>query len=211
MKSTCVPEKVVEVLAHAGRLISLLSIHNAVMSVSKEISSKIRTEVHTLRAAFTYNNFNITFKTSQPTLENWSSFVSATSATVVPLFGIDESNAIALKYSAELWASDHRNPLLLVTLLMNKMRAMMDLHKKDTYSCQINPTKPSPRTTAFGWHVRAILVNQHQKFKHFLMDLGEPETIKRIPILTTHQIPCHAMDIKQLMTDGNVKVLEYLF
>ncbi|KAG2090511.1 hypothetical protein BD769DRAFT_1395807 [Suillus cothurnatus] len=48
MKSTCVPEKVVEVLAHAGLSISLSSIHNAVMSVSKEISSKIRSEVHTL-------------------------------------------------------------------------------------------------------------------------------------------------------------------
>ncbi|KAG2099445.1 hypothetical protein BD769DRAFT_1631167 [Suillus cothurnatus] len=128
MKSTCVPEKVVEVLAHAGLLISLSSIHNAVTSVSKEISSKIRT--------FAYDNFNITFKTFQPTLENQSSFVSATSATVVPLFSINESNAIALKY--------HRNPLPSVTPLMNEMRAMMDLHKKDTYSCQINPTKPSP-------------------------------------------------------------------
>jgi hypothetical protein len=211
MKSTCVPEKVVEVLAHAGLSISLSSIHNAVMSVSKEISSKIRSEVHTLWAAFAYNNFNITFKTSQPTLENWSSFVSTTSATVVPLFGIDESNAIALKCSAELWASDHRNPLLSVTPLMNKMRAMMDLHKKDTYSHQINPTKPSPWTAAFAWHVWAILINQHQKFKHFLMDLGELETIKRIPIHTTHQIPCRAMDIKQSTTDGNVKVLEDLF
>lgn len=144
MKSTCVPEKVVEVLAHAGLSISLSSIHNAVTSVSKEISSKIRSEVRTLRAAFAYDNFDIAFKTSQPTLENRSSFVSATSATVVPLFGIDESNAIALKCSAELWASDHRNPLLSVTPLMNEMRTMMDLHKKDTYSRQINLTKPSP-------------------------------------------------------------------
>ncbi|KAG2034845.1 hypothetical protein BDR03DRAFT_935057 [Suillus americanus] len=178
MKSTCVPEKVVEVLAHAGLSISLSSIHNAVTSVSKEISSKIRSEVRALQAAFTYNNFNIAFKTSQPTLENQSSFVSATSATVVPLFGINESNAVALKCSAQLWASDHRNPLPSVTPLMNEMRAMMDLHKKDTYSHQINPTKPT------------ILINQHQKFKHFLKDLGKPETIKRIPVHTTYQIPC---------------------
>lgn len=144
MKSTCVLEKVVEVLAHAGLLISLLSIHNAVMSVSKEIGRKIKSEVCTLQAAFAYDNFNIAFKTSQPTLENRSSFMSATSATVVPLFGIDESNAIALKCPAQLWASDHRNPLPSVMPLMNEMRMMMELHKKDTYSRQINPTKPSP-------------------------------------------------------------------
>ncbi|KAG1895706.1 uncharacterized protein F5891DRAFT_928633, partial [Suillus fuscotomentosus] len=211
MKSTSVPEKVVEVLAHAGLSISLSSIHNAVMSVSKEISSKIRSEVCTLRAAFTYDNFDIAFKTSQPTLENWSSFVSATAATVVLLFGIDESNTITLKCSAQLWASDHRNTLLSVTPLMNEMRTMMDPYKKDTYSRQINPTKPSPQTAAFAWHVQAILINQYQKFKHFLKDLGEPETIKRIPVHMTHQIPCCVMDIKQSMTDGNIEVLEDLF
>lgn len=37
MKSTCVPEKVAEVLAHAGLSISLSSIHNAITSISKEI------------------------------------------------------------------------------------------------------------------------------------------------------------------------------
>ncbi|KAG2053199.1 hypothetical protein BDR06DRAFT_886467, partial [Suillus hirtellus] len=48
MKSTYVPEKVVEVLAYAGLSISLSSIHNTVTSALKEISSKIRSEVCTI-------------------------------------------------------------------------------------------------------------------------------------------------------------------
>ncbi|KAG2084330.1 uncharacterized protein F5147DRAFT_748810 [Suillus discolor] len=41
--------------------------------------------------------------------------------------------------------------------------------------------------------------------------LDEPETIQRIPIHKTNQIPCRSMNIKQSTTDGNVEVLENLF
>ncbi|KAG1846481.1 hypothetical protein C8R48DRAFT_616268, partial [Suillus tomentosus] len=90
MRSACVPEKVVEVFAHAGLSISLTSIHNAVSSISREISSKIKREVRTLQAGFAYDNFDIQFKAAQPTLEHRGSFVSATSATVIPLYGIND-------------------------------------------------------------------------------------------------------------------------
>ncbi|KIK77771.1 hypothetical protein PAXRUDRAFT_165769 [Paxillus rubicundulus Ve08.2h10] len=72
MKSTCVPKKVIKVLAHAGLLISLSLIYNTVSSISKEISVKIKKEVHTLHAAFAYDNFNIAFKAAQPPLKNCS-------------------------------------------------------------------------------------------------------------------------------------------
>ncbi|KAG2109581.1 uncharacterized protein F5147DRAFT_575834, partial [Suillus discolor] len=90
MKSTGVPEKVIEVMAHAGLSVSLSTIYNMVTSISKEISRDIKREVRTLRAAFAYDNFDIAFNVAQPTLENRSSFVSATSATVIPLYGVDE-------------------------------------------------------------------------------------------------------------------------
>ncbi|KAG2088261.1 hypothetical protein BD769DRAFT_1372518 [Suillus cothurnatus] len=96
MKSTCVPEKVVEVFVHTGLSISLTSIHNAVSSISKEIDSKIKHEVQTLQAGFAYDNFDIQFKAAQPTLEHQGCFVSATSATVIPLYGIDNDNVDAL-------------------------------------------------------------------------------------------------------------------
>jgi len=92
MKSTCVLEKVIEVMAHAGLSVSPSTIYNMVTSISKEISCNIKKEVCMLCAAFTYDNFDITFDVAQPTLETRSFFVSATSATVIPLYGIDDSN-----------------------------------------------------------------------------------------------------------------------
>lgn len=211
MKSMCVPEKAIEVLAHAGLSISLSSIHNVVTSMSKEISSTIRKEVHTLHAAFAYNNFDIVFNTAQPSLENRSSFVSATSATVVPLHGVDDSNCHVLRSSAALWACDPRNTSPSSFPLMNEMRSFLALHKNDTYNRTSDPTKHSPRNAAFAWHIRSILVHHAAGFRQFQDNLGEPESVLRIPIHKTTQIPCRAMNIKQSTTDGNVEVLDNLF
>src|ERR1700720_168192 len=88
--STSVLEKVVETLAHAGLSISLSSIHNVISSLSKEAAIRIKLIVQTLTAAFAYDNFNINFVTAQPTLEHETKFISVTSATVIPLFGVDD-------------------------------------------------------------------------------------------------------------------------
>ncbi|KAG1739269.1 hypothetical protein EDB19DRAFT_1617548, partial [Suillus lakei] len=211
MKSTGVPEKVIEVMAHAGLSVSLSTIYNMVTSISREISRDIKREVRTLRAAFAYDNFDFAFNVAQPTLENHSSFVSATSATVIPLYGVDESNEEALRSSAKLWASDPKNPSPSLFPLMNESRSFLMLHKKDTYNRQTNPTQLSGREEAFAWHIRAILVQHNQNFKHFADKLDEPETIQRIPIHKTNQIPCRSMNIKQSTTDGNIEVLDNLF
>ncbi|KAG2029678.1 hypothetical protein BDR03DRAFT_880197, partial [Suillus americanus] len=211
MRSACVPEKVVEVFARVGLSISLMSIHNAVSSISREISRKIKHEVRTLQAGFTYDNFDIQFKAAQPTLEHRGSFVSAMSATVVPLYGINNNNVDALRSSAQLWDQDSHNPSPLVLPVMTEWRSFLQLHKNDAYSRQTHPNRLSPRQEAFSWHVRAILVNQVEGFKHFKKELDEPDTVKRIPVHKTTQIPCRAMDIKQSTTDGNVEVLNNLF
>ncbi|KAG2115643.1 hypothetical protein BD769DRAFT_1363266 [Suillus cothurnatus] len=129
MKSTCVPKKVVEVFAHAGLSISLTSIHNAVSSISKEISSKIKHEVQTLQAGFAYDNFDIQFKAVQPTLEHQGCFVSATSATIIPLYGIDNDNVDALQSSAQLWDCDSCNLSPSVLPVMTEWKSFLQLHK----------------------------------------------------------------------------------
>ncbi|KAG1854537.1 hypothetical protein F4604DRAFT_1883343 [Suillus subluteus] len=92
--STSVPEKVIETLAHAGLSISISSIHSAVQSVSNQMSARIRRAVRSLQSAFAYDNFDIDFKTEQPTLEHHLNFVSATSATVIPLFGVNSTDQL---------------------------------------------------------------------------------------------------------------------
>ncbi|KAG1822835.1 uncharacterized protein BJ212DRAFT_1456530 [Suillus subaureus] len=78
LHSTGTPQKVIEVLAHAGFSISVTTIHHAVNSMSHEISSRIKQAVRSLQSAFAYDNFDINFKTAQPTIERQSTFVSAT-------------------------------------------------------------------------------------------------------------------------------------
>ncbi|KIJ10208.1 hypothetical protein PAXINDRAFT_86395, partial [Paxillus involutus ATCC 200175] len=88
--STGTPARVIDVLSHAGLSISASSINNAVDSLSKESASAVKKSLQTLQTALAYDNFDIDFKTAQPTVEHQSTFISSTSATAIPLFGITD-------------------------------------------------------------------------------------------------------------------------
>jgi len=207
--STCVPQKVINVLNHAGLSISQTSINHAVKSMSREIASCIRSAVGSLKASFAYDNFDINFKTHQPTIEHHSIFTSATSATSIPLFGVEDPND--LQCSAELWACNPRNPSLTETPWIVSDDDLFQLHMDDTYSKKGASNTPSPHVYAWAWHVRNILINHGPKhFAKFAHELGRPDTVFQIPVHKTHQIPCRSMKIKQSITDGNVEVVENL-
>ncbi|KAH8987070.1 hypothetical protein EDB86DRAFT_2832403 [Lactarius hatsudake] len=104
MHSANVPQCVIEVLAHAGLSISIKSIQRAVKSMSNDSAHRIKDSLRTLKVAIAYDNFNINFKTSEPTLTHQSSFVSATSATAIPLVCIEDIEV--LRCSEELWKKD---------------------------------------------------------------------------------------------------------
>ncbi|KIK32774.1 hypothetical protein CY34DRAFT_27153 [Suillus luteus UH-Slu-Lm8-n1] len=90
LHSTGTPQRVIDVLAHAGVSISTQSIATAVKSLSNEAGVQIKQAVQTLTTALAYDNFDIDFKTAQPTIEHQSQFVSSTSATAIPLYGVDD-------------------------------------------------------------------------------------------------------------------------
>ncbi|KAH7910388.1 hypothetical protein BJ138DRAFT_1152991, partial [Hygrophoropsis aurantiaca] len=121
----------------------------------KEILGQIRKMAQTLRAAFAYDNFDIDFKASQPTLEHQSTFVSATSATLIPLFNVPDINALCC--SAALWAKDPRNPKPSSFPLTSEEKDMLVLHKNDTYSPSLHADRLNPRQEAFTCHIRDIL------------------------------------------------------
>ncbi|KAG1785761.1 uncharacterized protein HD556DRAFT_1232684, partial [Suillus plorans] len=206
--STGVPQKVIDVLAHAGLSISVTSIHNAVHSMSKEIAANIKQGIRSLKVSFAYDNFDIDFKTSEPTIGHRSTFVSATSATSLPLVGID--NPEALRCSAALWAADSRNPTPSTTAVEIDEFDMLQHHINDTYSRPKQGERLSPRLAAFAWHVRDILVQHGRYFGSFVDKLGEPESVLRIPVTKTDQIPFRSMRIKQSTADGNMEVMENL-
>ena len=63
--------------------------------------------VRTLTTAFAYDNFNVNFKSSEPTVEWPSTFVSTTSAMAILLFGLEKPEA--LWCSQQLWDKDPKN------------------------------------------------------------------------------------------------------
>lgn len=210
--STAVPEKVVETLAHAGLSISLSSIHRSIKALSQEASKKIQDVVRTMKTALAYDNFDIHFKTSQPTVEHNTTFVSATSATAIPLY--DVINPSALRCSRELWERDPINPSPLVIPIQvdsNDLDAFHNLKTSGSAQRPSDPNKLIPALEQYTWHVRNILLQHGPKFEeNFGEELGDPEPVEPIPIHKTTQIPCRAMNIKESTTDGNIEVIECL-
>lgn len=82
-----VPEKAVETFSHAGLSVSLSPIHPAINSLSVEASQKLGDAVRTMTTCFAYDNFDMAFHVAEPTIQHHSSFVSATSAAAIPLYG----------------------------------------------------------------------------------------------------------------------------
>ncbi|KAH8977876.1 hypothetical protein EDB92DRAFT_1808094 [Lactarius akahatsu] len=206
--SANVPQRVAEVLAHAGLTISIKSIHRAVKSMSIDSAHKIKTGLCSLKMAVAYDNFDINFKTLEPTLAHQSSFVSAMSATAVPLIGVD--NIDALCCSEALWRVDPRNPSLSVLHTGIDDFDLLRFHLTDTYDHQPPGMEFSLRCKAFAWHVCEILINHGQYFGYLSNKLVTPETVLRIPVSKTEQVPMRSMKIKQSSVDGNIEVMENL-
>jgi hypothetical protein len=68
----------------------------------------------------------------------------------------------------------------------------------------------SPQHEAFAWHIHEILVNHGQHFTHFLGQLGTSDSVLKIPLTKTEQIPMRLMKIKQPTVDGNIEVMDNL-
>ncbi|KAI9430633.1 hypothetical protein H4582DRAFT_1781976, partial [Lactarius indigo] len=88
--SANVPQRAIEAPAHAGLSISIKFIQRAVKSMSNGSTHGIKGRLRSLKAAIAYDNFDTNLKTSEPTLTHRPSFVSATSATAIPLVGVED-------------------------------------------------------------------------------------------------------------------------
>ncbi|TFK20867.1 hypothetical protein FA15DRAFT_565080, partial [Coprinopsis marcescibilis] len=212
--SATVPEKVVKTLSHSGLSISTTSINRMIKSLSTEATRKIRATAQTLKAAFAYNNFNQSFKVAAPTIERPSTFVSATSATLIPLYnGREEKllNLNAMLCSEKLWAKNPRNPFPTEPL---DTRTVYDLLNKlhmnaPTIVCQGECLFKFDQRFAF--HICEILIHQAGGlFSNYKKCNTEPTPVNQIPLHQSIQVPCRAMKIKESTNDGNVQVIKNL-
>lgn len=108
LKSCNAPETVCEFLAHAGLLLSMSSINNAVTNLSREAGTKICELKKSLLTSYAYDNLDINLKHSVPTLGNsWETLIHLASGTMLLLHevALDDLNC-----SNQLWEKSHLNP-----------------------------------------------------------------------------------------------------
>lgn len=154
-----------------------------------------------------YDNFDMAFKVAEPTQTRQSTFVSATSATAIPIFGLTDKNI--LKCSATLWAKDLNNP-------NSNNYDIVDPTKLRQFHLKSGIVRPPGKERSLlserlAWQVRRILVELGGAgFSHFAKDLGEPCPVNKIPIHKTKQVPFRAMNIKESTADGNIEVMSSL-
>jgi hypothetical protein len=158
----------------------------------------MKAAVHTLATVFAYNNLDIHFKSLEPTVEHPSSFISATSATAIPLFGV--ANPEAFWSLQHYWEKDPKNPSPSAQPIKINLDNLSAFHLH-SLSRKALGQKLSPLLANYAWHICDILIwwGEH---------LGQPTTVNQIPLHQTMQILSWSMNIKELTPDGNVEVLE---
>ncbi|KAG1888595.1 hypothetical protein F4604DRAFT_1877194 [Suillus subluteus] len=199
LHSTGTLQRVIEALTHAGISISTQSIAAAVRSLSKEVNAQIKQAVWTLTTALAYDNFDIDFKTAQPTIEHQSQFISSTSATAIPLYGIN--NHVVLRCSHEIQQNESSS-LVRASLAAGKLttKDLHIFHQENSYGT-IPPGKClSPHEENFAWHVCDILLNHGKYFDFLKHHHDDPVIVNAIPLHKT----------RQSTTDGNIEVMDTL-
>ncbi|KAF8971524.1 hypothetical protein BDZ97DRAFT_1786939 [Flammula alnicola] len=205
--STSTPELVVEMLAHAGLSISQTSIHKMITSLSAKAHIQVKELARTMLGSFVYDNFDMDFKSSQPTVEKPGvTLKHATSALVFPLaHGVTADD---LKCSEELWRSNPLNPHILEQD-RKPTRTWVDC-LPHAHAVTQPESSPCREIRILAWHFRYTLVSFCEEFKKFSNDLGSPETVYQIPVAKTLHIPCRSMDINQSTNDGQAEIINNL-
>ncbi|KAL6308380.1 hypothetical protein BKA93DRAFT_815411 [Sparassis latifolia] len=185
-------EKVVKALARIGISISLSSIHNAIHSLSQASTAGMREYGQTCLVLYAYDNFDIKFNTLVPTIEEPSDTLEhLTSGVILPLeHGVD----------LEDLRKSPRNDSCTGPLPVHDPRKTMQ------QLATIHPEADDP--SGLTRHGRFNAWPEY--FQKFKTELGEPESIEKIPVVKTCRIPVRTMDINQSRVGGNINAIAKL-
>ena len=102
LESVNVPEHVIDILAHGGWSISVVSIVNMVHALTKECKKELKKLSETGLCAIAYDNLNFDFGVKEPMVENAGTFTSITTGSFIQL--TPDTTLGNLSFSRELWA-----------------------------------------------------------------------------------------------------------
>ncbi|KAJ7216067.1 hypothetical protein GGX14DRAFT_562506 [Mycena pura] len=198
------PSKVIETLARMGISISVDSIHSAVHSLSRQTFGRLQSMGRTLLVSYAYDNFDINFPTTVPTIEHSTDTLThMTSGGLIFLeHGVKEED---LRCSEELWKTNPLNPEF-DTRNALPPRTVVDLehlHPEKDHSSSL-----TRREHFNAWKFLLDLATYGPAYFHQFRSLvGLPEMIEKVPDTKMRWAPAKSMDTKQSTVTGNLKVV----
>src|SRR5258708_28122097 len=200
LESVNAPKRIIDVLAHGGWSISVVSIVNIVWALTKEQKQEIRKLSQTGLCAIAYDNLDFDFCMKEPTVENAGTFASITTGSFIQL--TPDTMLDDISFSRELWERSDLNPC-------GPKDSMPPTSPPYEYVVDwIKDALPCVNS-AILWFIKSIVVEDYLKSEY--RDLLSPiPSSKWIEFSKSVQQPAQAMHIKASETDGNVEIVENL-
>ena len=199
------PDKVIKSLAHMGISISPYAINNAVKSLSEGSLEAIAELGESLTAAFAFDNFEIKFHTSTPTIDKPAQELAHLISGDV--FALEHGvTADDLRCSQELWECNPDNANRTITPPQHSFLDLLALHPEQPHASGL-----STRARFHAWKFVYDLVNFGPPyFRRFSSQIGKPEAIECIPVKKLVHLPMRTMKFNNSTVDGNIDALQGL-
>lgn len=180
-----------DVLNHAGLTLSYTQAVHKLKQLGEERLKEMLSLVRSKAFMIIWDNLNIAFKVTEQRADSKSHFDNGTTATIVPLFGV-EFGSLPLEL---LPRRNHRLPLLEWT------------------NQDLLPTLDEAQRVERQhiWHIQDILYDAFPPLRARLKDTISPvPSVQQIPLHQTEQFPLPAMHIDESSLDGTLEVLEHI-
>lgn len=206
------PQKLVDSLAHMGVSISESTILRSLHSLGVHILDDAKQLAQTLLAAYAYDNLDIDFKPSVPTIEKSaeSSLKHFTTSMIFPLarhITLDK-----LRCSRYLWERSilnvNRPPELQALLPKPTWRDLMKIHPQ-TYSVDENGMTLHDRFNAWKF-LYDLCHHGPEQFHKFRGEIGLPEIVEQLPVVKTPTIPLRATMDQNSAVGGNIGAMTHI-
>ncbi|KAI0684930.1 hypothetical protein BC835DRAFT_1421798 [Cytidiella melzeri] len=203
------PQKLVDSLAHMGISIAQPTIYRSLDSLGKHILVDARRLAATLVAAYAYDNLDIEFKPSVPTIERTGETLKHfTSSMVFPLLhGVVADDLRCSQYLWERSRLNNRAPRHLIS----PKPTWIDLMRIHPDTLLVDENMMTVRDRFNAWKFLYDLCHYGpEEFRQHITEIGEPEPIEKIPLAKTPILPLRATMDNNSQVAGNISALTHI-
>ncbi|KAI0684536.1 hypothetical protein BC835DRAFT_1463823 [Cytidiella melzeri] len=203
------PQKLVDLLAHMGISIAQPTIYRSLDSLGKHILADAQKVAATLIAAYTYDNLDIEFKPSVPTIERAGETLKHfTTSMVFPL--LHGTTADDLCCSQYLWERSQLN-IHAPRYLIPPKPTWLDLMRIHPNTLLVDENMMTVRDRFNAWKFLYNLCHYGpEEFRKHTSEIGKPESVEKIPLAKTPILPLRATMDNNSQVAGNISALTHI-